>query len=127
MTRIEAVESPLARAVNGVHSLSDQEVAEELVNRLGVKITALLESVSQTNNATECAKGADAPKRPEAPRAALQATRALATRYGNDAARGWFMSTNPGLGMTSPLMFLREARTLENLKLLVICAVQDVS
>lgn len=125
--RIEAVESPLARAVNGVLSLSDQEVAEELVDRLGVKIIALLKSGSSPRNATEWYKGARAPKRPEALRAALQATRALVTGYGDDAARGWFMSANPDLDMRSPLMFLREACTLELLKRLVTCAVQDIS
>ncbi len=125
--KLEAVESPVARAVNGVLSLSDQVVAAELIERLGERLTGLLEITATTTRADKRSGRAGDAERPQALRAALQATRALAIRYGNEAARGWFMSTNPDFDMTSPVLFLRDTRAPERLKRLVTCAVQEVS
>jgi hypothetical protein len=47
--------------------------------------------------------------------------------YDDAAARSWFMSTNPGLGMRSPLAFVRDANSVDAFDTLVRSAVQDVT
>jgi hypothetical protein len=65
-------------------------------------------------------------RRVAALRAALQATVAIASLYDDAAARAWFMSSNPGLGMRSPLAFIRDADDIDELDRLVATAVQDL-
>lgn len=119
--------TPVASAVNRVAALQVVQVAEELNTRLGLKLTAAVGRACKTSKASEWTKGVSLPRRLRALRAALAATYVISTRYGDAAARAWFMSSNPTLGMRSPLTFIREARHVKDFELLVICAVQDAS
>jgi hypothetical protein len=60
-------------------------------------------------------------------RAALQATLAIASSYGDEGARSWFLSTNLDLGTSSPLAYLRRAKDPAEYDKLVGVAVQDAS
>jgi hypothetical protein len=127
MTTIETSPTRLQTALNAVFKLSTREVAAELAERLGLKLTALIGGVTETRRVTEWAEGSREPRREEALRAALQATRAIAERYDDAAARAWFMSTNAGFGMRAPVVVMREAREPADFDRLVTIAVQDVS
>lgn len=87
---------------------SPAAVAQELTKRLGFALTAAVAGVSDTGRVSAWIAG-ERCDREDVLRAALAATRALAASYGDDAARAWFMSTNPDLDMTSPLVFIRRA------------------
>lgn len=126
MTTIEAVPSRLQTAINGVFALPRAVMVQELVDRLGLKLTALIGGVTETRRVSEWLEGRE-PRREDALRAALQATRAIAERYDNDAARAWFRSTNAGLDMRAPIVVLREANESRDYDRFVKCAVQDVS
>lgn len=127
MTTLRTPPTRLETAVNGVFKLKIPEIAGELAERLGLKLTAAIAGVTETRRVNDWINATRAPQRPEVLIAALQATRAIAERYGDDAARAWFVSTNPGLGMRSPTVYLRQTQSQENLDRLVVCAVQDVS
>jgi hypothetical protein len=124
MTFAHMFPSRIQVAVNGVLTLELDTVIQELHDRLGSKLTALINRamVSRSKSAPS-----SAPLDEMAFRAALQATRAIAERYDNDAARVWFRSTNPGFAMRAPIVALADARTLRDYDLFVRCAVQDVS
>jgi hypothetical protein len=124
--RVEAVPTRIQTAVNGVLALPREAVVQELVDRVGLKLTALIGGVSETRRVHEWIAGRE-PRREDALRAALQAVRAVSERYDNDAARAWLRSTNMGLNMRSPIAELREARQLRDYNRVVKCAVQDIS
>jgi hypothetical protein len=127
MIQLTTPQSQLAQAVNRVFTLQPFEIAKELNEHLGLKLTAAIGGVGETRRATEWANNVRPPRRLDALRSALQATYALRCRYDDKAARSWFMSTNPGLEMQSPLVFIRKAESPEDYDRLVTCAVQDVS
>jgi hypothetical protein len=116
---------PLARSLSEVFKLPDHAVADSLSKRLGLRLTAALGKASTTRAASEWAKNLRKPHRIDALRAALQATIAIASHYDDDAARAWFASTNPSLGLCSPLAFLNKANEPEEFDLLVTTALQD--
>ncbi len=126
MTTIETIPTRIQTAINGVFALPREAVVQELVDRIGLTLTALIGGVSETRRVNEWIAGSE-PRREDALRAALQATRAISERYDNDAARAWFRSTNPGLDMRAPVVVLREAREHRDYDRIVKCAVQDVS
>lgn len=103
------------------------EVAEELIKHLGLKLTAAIARVHKTGKVAEWSKGLAQPRRLRALRAALAAGYVISGRYGDAAARSWFMSLNPALAMRSPLTFLREASHPKDFELLLACAVEDAS
>jgi hypothetical protein len=100
------------RAILRAATQQDWDVAKELSDKLGLRLTAAIGRVSETRRVREWISGGKPPRRAHALRAALQATAAISAVYGPDTARSWFMSTNPGLGMRSPLVFLRNASSL---------------
>ena len=114
-------------SAGGVFTLKSPQVASELAQRLGLKLTAALAGVTETRRVNDWIAATRAPRRPEVLIAALQAARAIAARYDNDAARAWFATTNPGLDMQSPTVYLRLGPAQERLDRLVACAVQDIS
>jgi hypothetical protein len=113
--------------VTGVFTLKPPEVAGELARRLGLKLTAAIGGVGETRRVRDWIAGARAAQRPEVLMAALQAARAIAERYDDTAARAWFQSTNPGLEMRSPVVYLRAKPSQQQLDHLVKCAIQDVT
>ena len=124
--RVEAVATRIQTAVNGVLALPREAVVQELVDRVGLELTALIGGASETRHVSEWIDGRE-PRREDALRAALQAVRAVSERYDNDAARAWLRSTNMGLNMRAPIVELREARQLRDYNRVVKCAVQDIS
>lgn len=126
MAVVSPAQSAIAVALNRVFPMKASAVAGELNRLLGLKLTAAIGGVGETRRAAEWAKGVP-PRRLEALKAALQATYAITTRYDEPAARSWFASTNPRLGMRSPLAALRGADQPEDYDTIVACAVQDVS
>jgi hypothetical protein len=124
--RVEAVATRIQTAVNGVLALPREAVVQELVDRVGLELTALIGGASETRHVSEWVDGRE-PRREDALRAALQAVRAVSERYDNDAARAWLRSTNMGLNMRAPIVELREARQLRDYNRVVKCAVQDIS
>lgn len=126
MASFARVQSPIVIAINRVCSMDSKQIAIELNRLVGLKITAAVGGVTETRRASDWAGGA-APRRLDALKAALQAASAITTRYGDAAARPWFMSTNPRLGFRSPLAALRPAEQPEDYDAVVSCAVQDVS
>ena len=127
MTRTNAIANPLTHALQHAARLGPQKIVQELNTHLGLKLTAAIGKASSTAKAVEWAKGTAAPRRLAALQAALQATYAISGRFDDIAARAWFMSTNPALGMCSPLVFIRKAKNAKEYELLVTCAVQDAS
>lgn len=127
MTRTSAISTPLTQAWHHVARLGPAKIVQELNAHLGFKLTAAIGKASSTAKVLEWAKGTATPRRIAALQAALQATYAIAGRFDDVAARAWFMSTNPALGMCSPLVFIRKAKNAKEYELLVTCAVQDAS
>ena len=101
--RVEAVATRIQTAVNGVLALPREAVVQELVDRVGLELTALIGGASETRHVSEWVDGRE-PRREDALRAALQAVRAVSERYDNDAARAWLRSTNMGLNMRAPIV-----------------------
>jgi hypothetical protein len=126
MAVVIPAQSAIAVAIKRVFPMDSRQVAGELARLLGLKMTAAIGGVGETRRASDWAKGVP-PRRLEALKAALQATYAITTRYDEPAARSWFASTNPRLGMRSPLAALRAAEQPEDYDTIVACAVQDVS
>ncbi len=127
MARTSASTSPLTHALQHAARLGPAKLVQELNAHLGLKLTAAIGKASNTGKVLEWSKGTSSPRRVAALQAALQATYAIAGRFDDVAARAWFMSTNPALGMCSPLVFIRKAKNAKEYELLVTCAVQDAS
>jgi hypothetical protein len=114
-------------ALKTVSTLDIRSVARELSERVGLKYLAAIGGVGATRVARRWLdETGPSPQKQDTLRAALQAIRAIATRYNDDGARAWLSSTNPNLSFRAPLVALRDASSLEELGHIVSVAVQDV-
>lgn len=115
----------VAQEVRRVAKLSESAVARELSVLLGLRLTAAIGGVTETRRVHDWIERGN-PRRPHALKAALQAAVSIASIYDATAARAWFTSANPSLGMRSPLAFVRDASDVAHYDRLVTVAVQDV-
>ena len=114
-------------AIKETLSLKSSEVAQRLIDRLGITLTTAIGGAEDTRAARSWASGERKPQRARAMKAALQAAVAISAIHDDESAQSWFTSTNPDLGWRSPLVFVRAAQGDEDLGHLVMVAVQDAS
>lgn len=105
-------------------NLTDKEAVQGLLAIVGPSITTALGLAKSTAAMRMWLAGAPCPNA-AALHAAYHAAAAIARTYGEEAARSWFCSSNADLDGNSPLMFLREHATEENLERIVALALQD--
>lgn len=126
MESFKGSEARIQAALNDVYALPLPNVVQELADRLGLKLTALVAGKIDTRCVQRWISG-QKPSEGDALRAALQATRAIAERYDNNAARAWFRSTNSRFDLRAPILVLRDIRTRHDYDRFVQCALLDVS
>jgi hypothetical protein len=114
----------VAQAIRAAGSKGGPIVAEQLSKQLGMRLTLALGGVSESRRVRGWIAG-ERCNRVDALRAALQATAALGVTFGEEGARAWFTSVNPGLNMESPLVYLRKANDQAEYDHLVRVAAQD--
>ncbi len=89
-------------------TLPIREVVRELVDVLGLTLVATIGGVSETRAVTQWLTDR-VPQRPHVLRFALQLAAMVAEAKGSEAAKAWFMGSNPHLDDRSPVMVLRTA------------------
>ncbi|HTU81497.1 MAG TPA: hypothetical protein VMF61_05180 [Candidatus Acidoferrales bacterium] len=89
-----------------VMSLPVAGVVRELTSLLGLTLVAAIGGVGETRAVSQWTNGRR-PQRPHVLRFALQLARMLADDTGPEAARAWFLGSNPHLGDRSPVSVLR--------------------
>ncbi len=91
-----------------VDRMAPHEVANELVNVVGAKITAAVGGVGATRLVRDWMNQVRVPTRPTALATALKAARAIADRDGEIVAQRWFVGTNQYLAHRSPIEILAD-------------------
>lgn len=91
-----------------VDRMEPHEVATELVNIVGAKISAAAGGVGATRLVRDWMNRIRVPTRPTALATALKAARAIADRDGEIVAQRWFVGTNQYLGHRSPIEVLSD-------------------
>ncbi len=114
-------------AIKKTLRLKNADVAQRLIDHLGITLTTAIGGADDTRAARSWASGERKPQRARALKAALQATVAISAIHDDESAQSWFTSTNPDLDWKSPLVFVRAAQNDEELRHLVMVAVQDAS
>lgn len=100
-------QSHAAADIDSVLKLSIKEVAQELIDALGARLTAALGGAQESRRARDWAAGSP-PQRPENLRTALQATRSIVAVAGPETAKVWFVGCSSGLDYLAPLSVLSE-------------------
>jgi hypothetical protein len=121
---LQDVPTAIVKAVSDAGKLGDREVASRLLQMLGPTLTTAVGGAKETRAAHQWAEGRSC-NRAGALRAALLASVAIATSYGDEAAQAWFTSTNPDLDWKAPLVFVRAATDPEQFDRLVQVAAED--
>lgn len=124
MAMLQPIPDAVTRAVSQAGALNDTEVASRLLEVLGPTITAAVGGAKDTRAARQWAEGRRC-YRAAALRAALLASVAICSNFGEQAARNWFASTNPDLDWKAPLVFIRAANDQEQYDRLVQVAAHD--
>jgi hypothetical protein len=92
-----------------VARLESADVVAELAEILGARLVAYIGGVSHTKFVRTWREGTAAPRRLDALRAALQATRFLVATETPQVAQAWFTGANTHLGLEAPAAVLRDA------------------
>jgi hypothetical protein len=95
------------KEIDAVTGLSDAALARELVDALGLKLTAMLGGVTETRSVRKWIEGTTPPDRRDNLIAALQATRAIVAGSGPAAAQRWFLGCNSHFNFEAPAMVLQ--------------------
>lgn len=101
-------ERPLVFDIDSVYTLSPAEVVNELVDALGVRVTALMGDVTHTKYVRAWQAGEAEPKRLDDLITGLQATRAIVAGAGKATAQRWFVGCNSAFDLDSPVNMLRK-------------------
>lgn len=99
--------SQIEADLDGVMKLSIPEVAKELVDSLGARLTAAIGGAQEARRAREWSTGANC-QRPDNLRTALQVARAIAATSSMETAKAWFVGCSSMLEFTAPLVVLDE-------------------
>ena len=100
------------------------EIAGFLRQHLGGTMTAYISGVNDPKMVTRWITGRSTPRpQPQSRmRESYQATRFLVSAYGDETARAWFNGSNARLDDMAPAYVLRNARSWEELRLIVPAA-----
>lgn len=92
-----------------VARLEPADVVAELAEILGARLVAYIGGVSHTKFVKTWREGTAAPRRLDALRGALQATRFLLATESPNVAQAWFTGANTHLELEAPATVLRDA------------------
>ncbi len=84
-------------AIKKTLRLKNADVAQRLIDHLGITLTTAIGGADDTRAARSWASGERKPQRARALKAALQATVAISAIHDDESAQSWFTSTNPDL------------------------------